>query len=555
MNQGTGVQDARPVIKLDWQEIFTNESALHQLENFAIPAFLKRARWFGGKARVQSGIKIYQIIPIPLKDHFAYILLVKVRYPDGPTEIYTIPCVYYHGPEAAMQELPSDAIIARVETSHSTGYMADGIYDEGFRNSLYRIISKSSLISGKHYPLKAEAGALLLKEGIEKLPESRVLKADQSNSALVFNDLYFMKLFRKVEYARNPDEEIIRFLTNESEFNHIPRFAGSISIHHPEKEPMLLCMMQQMVPNEGSAWEFFMSKLWKQIPAFAESHVLKDTLPDKPHTLSLNFNDVPLAYREFIDEETMQMAALLGKRTGEMHLALANANENNDFEPIAIDSTWQQGLKHGLSILLDKKFELLRRNLIRVPDGIQEGARIMLEDKQLVHDFFDKVLETPLGGKRIRIHGDFHLGQVLVSDNDVTILDFEGEPDKPHAERRLKYPPLKDVAGMMRSFRYAGYFQLFELEGRGMLQADEKLMQFADFWYHYVSRSFLGSYLSSMKGSGLLPEGDRVNDMLQVYTFEKAVYEMGYEINNRPDWVVIPLQSLVKFVRHYIHRD
>lgn len=555
MNQGTGIQDARPVIKIDWQEIFTNEPALHQLENFAIPAFLKRARWFGGKARIQSGIKIYQIIPIPLKDHFAYILLVKVRYPDGPTEIYTIPCVYYHGPETAMQELPSDAIIARVETSHSSGYMADGIYDEGFRNSLFRIISNGSLLSGKHYPLKAETGQLLSREDLQKTIESKVLKADQSNSALVFNDRYFMKLFRKVEYARNPDEEIIRFLTHESAFHHIPAFAGSISIHHPEKEPMLICMMQQMIPNEGSAWEFFMDKLWASIPEFAASKLSKEALPEKPHTLSLNSSDVPADFSTFIDEETMNMAALLGKRTGEMHLALSKAGENNDFEPLAIDATWQQGLRHGLSNLLDKKFELLKRNLIRVPDSIQEGARIMLEDKQLVHDFFNKVLDKPLGGKRIRIHGDYHLGQVLVSGQDLIILDFEGEPDKPHAERRLKYPPLKDVAGMMRSFRYAGYFQLFELEAQGKLEATEKLMQFADFWYHYVSRSFLGTYLETMKNSGLIPEGERLNDMLQVYTFEKAVYEMGYEINNRPDWVVIPLQSLVKFVKHYIHKD
>jgi maltose alpha-D-glucosyltransferase/alpha-amylase len=137
---------------------------------------------------------------------------------------------------------------------------------------------------------------------------------------------------------------------------------------------------------------------------------------------------------------------------------------------------------------------------------------------------------------------------VLVTEDDMVILDFEGEPDKPYTERREKYPPLKDVAGMMRSFRYAAYATMFSKYG----EENTEMVAVADLWYHFVSRFFLGSYLETMQGSGLIPGEERVNDLLQIYSFQKAIYELGYEINNRPDWALIPLQSLVKFVKHYI---
>jgi maltose alpha-D-glucosyltransferase/alpha-amylase len=201
--------------------------------------------------------------------------------------------------------------------------------------------------------------------------------------------------------------------------------------------------------------------------------------------------------------------------------------------------------------LVDTKYDLLERNMHRISGSLQKDAREMLKSREQVKQFFTNVLQRPMEGKRIRIHGDYHLGQVLVTGYDFCILDFEGEPDKPHAERRDKYPPLKDVAGMMRSFRYAAYAVLFQHYDTDPDLRD-KLMRVADVWYHFASRYFLGEYIQTAKDSELLPSDEKINDLLQVYSFKKAIYELGYEINNRPDWAVIPLQSLVKFVKHYL---
>jgi maltose alpha-D-glucosyltransferase/alpha-amylase len=234
-----------------------------------------------------------------------------------------------------------------------------------------------------------------------------------------------------------------------------------------------------------------------------------------------------------------------------MHLALGASKGNADFDPEPIDEDFQKQLLQNVQHLVDTRFTMLEANLDKISGKLREDAVDMIKGKERVKTFFNLVLKREMKGERIRIHGDYHLGQVLMNENDFFILDFEGEPDKLHHERRYKYPPLKDVAGMMRSFRYAAYSVIFTEYANQPAIAD-KLMAVADVWYHFVSRYYLGEYIKSTAGSNILPDEDKINDLLQVYSFKKAIYELGYEINNRPDWTVIPLQSLVKFVRHYL---
>ncbi|MEX1188804.1 MAG: putative maltokinase [Bacteroidia bacterium] len=542
---------SQPLIQANWNDLFNSERIIHQLENQVLPAYLKRMRWFGGKARAVKGMKIYQNIPIENSQGIARYLLIKVRYEDGPTEIYTLPIVFVHSRMMLTGKYPSYAVIARIEDENQDGYLMDGIYDEDFRNSLFLLMSNQSSIRGNHYPLDSCKGKYLDEKGLPHPLESKVLEADQSNSSIIFNDTFFLKLFRKVEYMVNPDWEIVNFLTSQDKFKQIPAFSGCVELTHPEKNKMLLIMLQQLVPNKGDAWKLMINRVERFYDRAVESDYQNRPLPLKPHLLSISWDKTPEELRNLIGEDTFQEAALLGKRTAEFHIALADAGANRDFEPENLDADFQKKLFKELMHLLDTKFDLLERNLQRVPATLRDDAAEMLEGKARVKSFFTKVLDTPLEGKRTRIHGDYHLGQVLVTDNDMYMLDFEGEPDKPHHERRDKYPPLKDVAGMMRSFRYAAYAVMF---GRYDEEHNDrhKMIAVADIWYHFVSRYFLGAYLETMSGSGLIPADDKVNDLLQVYSFQKAIYELGYEINNRPDWALIPLQSLIKFVKHYI---
>jgi maltose alpha-D-glucosyltransferase/alpha-amylase len=310
-------------------------------------------------------------------------------------------------------------------------------------------------------------------------------------------------------------------------------------------------MLQQLVPNDGDAWQYFTSELKDFFAKVVADEYHLRPLPIRPHTLSLSWENTPGSLQDLIGKNVAKRASLLGKRTAEMHMALANAPNNPDFSPRTLDENFQNKLLQNLEKLVKNKFELLEKNIEKVPISMKQDAKDMIDDYDRVIAFLRKVLGKPLEGNRIRIHGDYHLGQVLVTDNDYCILDFEGEPDKPHEERRDLYPSLKDVAGMMRSFRYAAYAVLFQ-QYKNDVALRDKLMAVADVWYHYVSRYFLGTYIETARGSVIIPKDEKINDLLQIYSFKKAIYELGYEINNRPDWVVIPLQSLVKFVKHYL---
>lgn len=537
----------QPTLHIEWNDLFKNERIVHQLENQLLPSYLRKCRWFGGKSRMISAIKIYQNIPMQTARNYVHFLLLKVRYPDGPTEIYTLPLAFVN--ENQLQA-PSQAVLCRLENSVNSGYIVDAIYDADFRNSLPNLISRSSEIKGNHYTLSAQKGPAL-KDNAAGFGESSVLNSDQSNSAIIYSNKYFLKLFRKVEYMTNPDYEIVGFLTQQDVFHQLPKLAGSISVLHPEKQPMLIMMLQELVENNGDAWKYFTHEVKGFLARVIQLNYHLKPLPVKPHTLSLTLDQTPSELRMIMGDDVFHKATLLGKRTAEMHLALGTSKGNPDFDPEPIDAAFQKQLLQNVQHLVDTRFTMLEANLDKINGKLREDAVDMINGKERVKAFFNLVLQREMKGERIRIHGDYHLGQVLMSDSEFYVLDFEGEPDKPHHERRHKYPPLKDVAGMMRSFRYAAYSVIFTEYANQPALAD-KLMAVADVWYHFVSRYYLGEYIKNTSGSHILPNEDKINDLLQVYSFKKAIYELGYEINNRPDWTVIPLQSLVKFVRHYL---
>jgi maltose alpha-D-glucosyltransferase/alpha-amylase len=537
----------QPTLNIEWNDLFNNDRYCHQLENQILPSYLQKCRWFGGKSRLVSAVKIYQNIPIQTASNYVHFLLLKVRYPDGPTEIYTLPLAFVN--EKHFQA-PSQAVLCRIENPVNSGYIIDAIYDEDFRNALPNLFYRSTEIRGNHYPLIAKSNSAL-KDTAAEFGVSKVLNSDQSNSAILYGNKYFLKLFRKVEYITNPDYEIVGYLTEQNNFHQLPKLAGSISLQHPEKKPMLMMMLQEQVINQGDAWKYFTDEFKVFLERVIELDYHTKPLPIKPHTLALNFEQTPTELRQMMGEEIYQKAALLGRRTAEMHLALGANSGNSDFEPEPIDEIFQKQLLQNINHLVDTRFSMLETNLEKIGGKLKDDAIDMISRKERVKNFFATVLTREMKGERIRIHGDYHLGQVLMTNSDFYILDFEGEPDKLHFERRLKYPPLKDVAGMMRSFRYAAYSVIFTEYASQPLLA-EKLMVVADVWYHYVSRFYLGEYIKHTAGSNILPNEEKINDLLQVYSFKKAIYELGYEINNRPEWTVIPLQSLVKFVRHYL---
>jgi len=247
----------------------------------------------------------------------------------------------------------------------------------------------------------------------------------------------------------------------------------------------------------------------------------------------------------------LNASALIGKRTAEMHLALAASSGTPSFSPDPFSSFYQRALYQSMRSLLSQVFNTLRGGLKGLSEAIQEDAKSVLGLEPEILGRFRSIVEQRIGVMRIRCHGDYHLGQLLKTANDFMIIDFEGEPARPLSERRIKRSALRDVAGMLRSFHYASHVALFDLLKSGFADADSisVLKQWGSFWNGWASASFLKAYLSTAGDAPFVPKTRaELQVLLDAFLLEKAIYELGYELNNRPDWVTIPLEAIPELV-------
>jgi maltose alpha-D-glucosyltransferase/alpha-amylase len=370
---------------------------------------------------------------------------------------------------------------------------------------------------------------------------SQVLQTEQSNTSIIYENKLFFKLFRRLEEGVNPELEIVRFLTEKASFPNVPPFAGAIEFRKNGSEPIVIGILQAFVPNQGDAWKYTLDSL---IGYFERVLSRKGEIEEPPRTpvslMDVALQEVPLLVQELVGGVYLEMARLLGKRTGELHLALASNDEDPDFAPEPFSVLYQRSLYQSMQSLTKRVFDLLKKNLGGLSDGIKEEATSLLGAEKQIIETFKSILKRKISAMKIRIHGDYHLGQVLYTGNDFVIIDFEGEPARALSERRLKRSPLRDVAGMIRSFHYAAYVSLFRYS-----QEFKKLEPWAVVWYKYISGAFLRSYLDTVKDAPFIPkEKEELSTMLKAYLLEKAVYELGYELNNRPDWLVVPIRGI-----------
>jgi maltose alpha-D-glucosyltransferase/alpha-amylase len=252
--------------------------------------------------------------------------------------------------------------------------------------------------------------------------------------------------------------------------------------------------------------------------------------------------------QELIGGDFLEMISLLGKRTAELHLSLSSDSEEPDFAPEAFSVLYQRSLFQSMQSLTKRVFQLLKKNLSVLPDDVKdESVRILGYEKEIVGRF-QALLKKKISATKMRVHGDYHLGQVLYTGNDFVIIDFEGEPARSLSERRLKRSPFVDITGMIRSFHYAAYTALF----KHILFKSENMTElepWVDLWYLYAGGVFLRSYLDTSKGASYIPkEPEDMHTLLNIFLFEKAVYEVGYELNNRPDWIMIPLKGIKRLL-------
>ncbi len=535
-----------------WEEVLVGDA--RPSFEAALARVLPQRRWFGAKSRAIRAVRVADAIEIDRDGESAWLALVRVDFGQGESQVYSLPLAFARGDEAARiaRERPN-ALVVELELgadgSAETGAIYDAVEEPALCAELLEAIARRRELRGEQGSLVAtrtRAFARLRGDPDESLPPS-VLRGDQSNTSILFGQRLILKLFRRITEGTNPDLEIGRFLTDATGFERTPQVAGAIEYRRARSEPATVAVLQSFVPNEGDAWRYALD----QVHRFYETALMKRLAPAEiPAPAARHFElvneDPPPLVLETMGAD-LEMARTLGLRTAELHNALASDPEDAEFAPTPFGAHYQRSLYQSLRNLTDASLGLLRQRLTELPEETRAAADKVLAGEDALLGIFRGVVGRKLGGMRVRCHGDFHLGQVLRTGTDFVILDFEGEPARTLGERRLKRSPLRDVAGMLRSFDYAAHHALLAPASESALRPEDvpALEPWARLWREWTGSAFLRAYLAALSPADLIPTRPAERGLLlEVLLLEKNLYELGYELNHRPGWLRLPLRAI-----------
>jgi maltose alpha-D-glucosyltransferase/alpha-amylase len=481
-----------------------------QLENEVLPRFIAAQRWYAAKGEA--------VQRAPLQDHVIWDvgglswLLTLVQVKDS---LYFLPLALgWEEDEDHIRALAA-LTVARVRQQANVGVLADAIADEGFCRHVVKAIGTGRSLPTAHGTLRftrTRAYAELAGEEVASL-QLGPLHTQSTNTSVQLGDRLFLKCYRRLRSGVNPEFEIGRFLTEMAHFPHCVPLAGAIEYVPQGAEPSTIALLQGYVANQGDGWSYTLAYLERALetPAPVEG---------------LDSRSVHGAY--------LALMQTLATRTAELHRAFAIRSGDPAFEPEPLTAQDVEAWKSKVREEANDTFAMMER-------GVSEKAQLLLAQREKLLAFIDACVAPKGPALKTRHHGDYHLGQVLIANNDFVIIDFEGEPSRPLAETRRKHSPLRDVAGMLRSFSYAKW----SARNRVASGASAKDTSGLEPWETAVRRAFLAAYAEATRASGLYASFEDVQGLLALFELEKVLYELRYEINNRPNWIHVPLAGVL----------
>ncbi len=516
------------------------------IEREALVPFLLRQRWFSGKARSIRAARVIDWGVAERGPHPLFLTIVEVEYHDGGRERYFLPLsILTDGVADSLLANTSHLAMARV-TGARKGLVADAVGDETFGPALLRLLDRSDASTKRGVVRPRRTGAFTTLRGEGPLPARR-LTVEQSNTSVTFGERLIVKLFRRIETGPNPDVEIGEYLTSNTSFHRVPRVAAALEYQPAGEGITHLAVAQEFVASQADGWTYALGELGRFFEVVEGQGTPSEDLLLPTHPLALANLATPPVISElagaFIDS-----AQTLGRRTAELHLALASDSNGVAFAPAPFTREDVDRLVTDAVAQTRRANALLEERLEILPADIASAAKDLLGKSHTVIASLQSKRELEFTAARARVHGDYHLGQVLWAEGDFYVLDFEGEPGRALAERRQKESPLKDVAGMLRSFGYAAYAGLFA-HTHNRQSSFDRLELWARAWKTWSSAAFLRGYLAVAEGAAFLPiDPIQRLTLLDLFLLDKAYYELNYELNNRPDWVRIPLHGILELV-------
>ncbi len=496
-----------------WNNFHLDTDAQDQLLRL-MPPVMQKARWYGGKGRQLQKLSCDHCLPLVHNGNNFFLFILEAGYKDYEPDYYLLPLAMHNN-------AGSTGNLCGWKGADGDGFVMDATFHPGFHRCMFDFIHGGKSVNTTVGNFHFDHGTGLPDN--ETYHHSVNPVVEQSNSSILFNDKFFLKIYRKLFREANPELEMLKFLTEQGHYSHVPAYAGSLSWERNNIPPITLALMMQKVNTKKDNWESTGDELNDFLHAFVKGS---------------------FSIHEFVFENV----ELLAKRTAEMHLSLISGRQLKNFEPEPYNDTYREWLHKHLMHLLKGRLVMIDHNHNKLDEEATKMVEVLRNKSSFIARFFDQVKTKPLYSLRTRIHGDFHLGQVLYTGSDFIIIDFEGEPESSIVERKIKHSPMKDVAGMIRSFHYAVSSKLyFSNETKQMDR--QRLQRANDRWFYLIRDTFMETYMAAMgKDNEVYYNKSEINFLLHLHLMEKAIYELGYELNGRPDWVKIPLKGIEQVV-------
>lgn len=546
INQNEGIKRDKVIPEVsDKDDIFKEQFLLEYIE---------QTDWFKkGEFKIDY-IEILDKIQISNKDS---ILILKIAYVDELPEYYLLAvtnnAVTFSG--AVLYENARSVMAEFKDGVNNEMVIFDGIFDEVFQQNFIRTIALKRNLKGTRGELNFSKEKKLQKifADTRQFSPSKLLKSDRRNILILYNERIILKLYRKLEEGINPGVEVSSFLSTSTSFQNIHQYAGNITFEQPAGEPIAIGLLKKYIPNQGNAWTYFLDAAKK----YFENLYLNNRGKKRHRKVLSGLFTEPSRLRNgvsianAVDHIFIEMAGLLGERTAQLHQALSSNYENKDFSPEPYSTFYQRSVYQTVRSTTKNAFRLLKKYFKDLDKDLQREAKKALELEEDIIDYIALILRDKINAKRIRIHGDYHLRQILFTGKDFIITNFEGSSSIPLSERRMKRAALRDVASVMWSFHYAAFVASFteDIQSREEIARSE---QFAQQWWLYIGNKFLNSYLNSIKNSDFLPKDKKeIEYLFHFYLLEKILLELTNCLTENSPWLNIPFKGL-QYMKEYM---